>query len=80
MSRHFPRRAGGLTIIQTMAILAILGIVLFFALSLLKKRDGASGHLQDLARRGNQHRLSTRQGSSGEFLGHQLQHLCAGNA
>jgi len=50
MSRHFPRRAGGLTIIQTMAILAILGIVLFFALSLLKKRDGASGHLQDLAR------------------------------
>ena len=37
MSRHFPRRAGGLTIIQTMAILAILGVVLFFALSLLKK-------------------------------------------
>ncbi len=37
MSRHFPRRAGGLTIIQTMAILAVLGIVLFFALSLLKK-------------------------------------------
>ena len=37
MSRHFPRRAGGLTIIQTMAILATLGVVLFFALSLLKK-------------------------------------------
>ena len=37
MSKHFPRRIGGLTIIQTMALLAILGIVLFFALSLLKR-------------------------------------------
>ncbi len=32
-----PRRFGGLTIIQTMTILAILGVVLFFALSLFKK-------------------------------------------
>ncbi len=37
MSKHFPRRLGGLTIIQTMAILAVLGVVLFFALSLFKK-------------------------------------------
>ncbi len=32
-----PRRFGGLPIIQTMTILAILGVVLFFALSLFKK-------------------------------------------
>ena len=32
-----PRRFGGLTIIQTMTILAILGVALFFALSLFKK-------------------------------------------
>ena len=37
MSKHFPRRFGGLTIIQTMAIVAILGIALFIGLSLLKK-------------------------------------------
>ncbi len=37
MSKHFPRRLGGLTIIQTMAIVAILGVALFFGLSLLKK-------------------------------------------
>ncbi len=37
MSKHFPRRLGGLTIIQTMALVAILGVVLFFGLSLLKK-------------------------------------------
>ena len=37
MSRYFPRRIAGLTIIQTMAILAVLGLVLFFALSLLKR-------------------------------------------
>lgn len=37
MSKHFPRRFGGLTIIQTMAIVAILGVALFFGLSLLKK-------------------------------------------
>lgn len=37
MSRHFPRRVAGLSIIQTMAILAVLGVILFFALSLLKK-------------------------------------------
>ena len=39
MSKHFPRRIGGLTIIQTMALLAVLGIALFFALSLLKKES-----------------------------------------
>ena len=37
MSRHFPRRIAGLTIIQTMSLLTILGIVLFAALSLFKK-------------------------------------------
>jgi len=37
MSRHFPRRIAGLTIIQTMTLLTILGIVLFAALSLFKK-------------------------------------------
>ncbi len=37
MSRPLPRRSSGLTIIQTMFLLAILGVVLFFALSLLKK-------------------------------------------
>jgi peroxiredoxin len=37
MSRHFPRRVAGLTIIQTMSLLTILGIVLFAALSLFKK-------------------------------------------
>ncbi len=37
MSQPVPRRFGGLTIIQTMAILAVLGVVLFFALSLFKK-------------------------------------------
>ena len=38
MSRHFPRRAG-LTIIQLMTVLAILGLVLFGALSLFKKES-----------------------------------------
>ncbi len=37
MSRHFPRRFAGLSIIQTMTLLAILGLVLFAALSLFKK-------------------------------------------
>jgi len=39
MSRHFPRRVAGLTIIQTMSLLTILGIVLFAALSLFKKES-----------------------------------------
>ncbi len=39
MSKHFPRRIGGLTIIQTMALLAALGIALFFAVSMLKKES-----------------------------------------
>ena len=39
MSRHFPRRIAGLTIIQTMTLLTILGIVLFAALSLFKKES-----------------------------------------
>ena len=39
MSKHFPRRMGGLTIIQTMALLAALGLALFFGLSLLKKES-----------------------------------------
>ena len=34
------RRFGGLTIIQTMTLLAILGVALFFALSLFKKEAG----------------------------------------
>ncbi len=42
MSRHFPRRIAGLTIIQTMSLLAILGIVLFAALSLFKKETAPS--------------------------------------
>jgi len=37
MSKHYPRRIAGLTIIQTMSILAILGVVLFLALSLLNR-------------------------------------------
>ncbi len=37
MSKHFPRRLGGLTIIQIMTTLAVLGVGLFFALSLMKK-------------------------------------------
>lgn len=39
MSKHFPHRIGGLTIIQTMGLLAVLGIALFFGLSLLKKES-----------------------------------------
>ena len=39
MSRHFPRRIAGQTIIQTMSLLTILGIVLFAALSLFKKES-----------------------------------------
>ena len=39
MSRHFPRRFAGLTIIQTMTLLAVLGLVLFAALSLFKKES-----------------------------------------
>ena len=42
MSRHFPRRFAGLTIIQTMTMLAILGLVLFAALSLFKKETAPS--------------------------------------
>jgi len=42
MSQNIPRRFGGLTIIQTMAILAVLGVVLFFALSLFKKEAAPS--------------------------------------
>ncbi len=42
MSKHFPRRIGGLTIIQTMALLAALGVALFFALSMLKKETAPS--------------------------------------
>lgn len=42
MSRHFPRRSAGLTIIQTMILLAVLGLVLFAALSLFKKETAPS--------------------------------------
>ena len=42
MSRHFPRRIAGLTIIQTMSLLTILGIVLFAALSLFKKESATA--------------------------------------
>ncbi|MEY3720791.1 MAG: hypothetical protein RL618_1310 [Pseudomonadota bacterium] len=42
MSRHFPRRFAGLTIIQTMTLLAVLGLVLFAALSLFKKETAPS--------------------------------------
>lgn len=39
MSRHSPRRIAGLSIIQTMTLLAILGVILFAALSLFKKES-----------------------------------------
>ena len=39
MSSHSPRRIAGLSIIQTMTLLAILGVVLFAALSLFKKES-----------------------------------------
>lgn len=48
MSKHFPRRIGGLTIIQTMALLAILGVVLFFALSLLKREPAPAASFNTL--------------------------------
>ena len=48
MSKHFPRRIGGLTIIQTMALLAILGVVLFFALSLLKREPAPAATFKTL--------------------------------
>ncbi|MFM7482805.1 MAG: TlpA disulfide reductase family protein [Burkholderiaceae bacterium] len=48
MSKHFPRRIGGLTIIQTMALLAILGVVLFFALSLLKREPAPAATFNTL--------------------------------
>jgi len=48
MSKHFPRRIGGLTIIQTMALLAILGVVLFFALSLLKREPAPTATFNTL--------------------------------
>lgn len=42
MTSHFPRRYAGLTIIQTMTLLAMLGVVLFAALSLFKKEFAPS--------------------------------------
>jgi peroxiredoxin len=48
MSKHFPRRIGGLTIIQTMALLAILGVVLFFALFLLKREPAPAATFNTL--------------------------------
>lgn len=41
-NQKVPRRFGGLTIIQTMTLLAILGVALFFALSLFKKEAAPS--------------------------------------
>ncbi len=49
MSKHFPRRLGGLTIIQTMAIVALLGVALFFGLSLLKKEAAPSATFKTLS-------------------------------
>ena len=48
MSRHFPRRVAGLTIIQTMSLLTILGIVLFAALSLFKKESAPAVRFRTL--------------------------------
>lgn len=48
MSKHFPRRLGGLTIIQLMAILAAIGLLLFFALSLFQKEPAPSATFQTL--------------------------------
>ena len=48
MSKHFPRRIAGLTIIQAMSIVAILGIVLFFALSLLKREPAPAATFSTL--------------------------------
>ncbi len=48
MSHYFPRRIAGLTIIQTMAILAVLGLVLFFALSLLKREPAPAATFNTL--------------------------------
>jgi len=49
MSRHFPRRVAGLTIIQTMSLLTILGIVLFAALSLFKKESAPAVSFRTLS-------------------------------
>jgi peroxiredoxin len=49
MSRHFPRRTAGLSIIQTMTLLAILGVVLFAALSLFKKEAAPSVSFRTLS-------------------------------
>lgn len=48
MSKHFPRRIGGLTILQTMSIVAILGVVLFLALSLLKREQAPTATFNTL--------------------------------
>ena len=48
MPHYFPRRTAGLTIIQTMSILAILGLVLFFALSLLKREPAPAATFNTL--------------------------------
>jgi hypothetical protein len=69
MSRHFPRRVGGLTIIQTMAILAILGVILFFALSLLKKEMAPAATFKTL-----QGEQITTASLRGKVV------MCAGNA
>ena len=55
MSKHFPRRIGGLTILQTMSIVAILGVVLFLALSLLKREQAPTATFKTL----NGQQLST---------------------
>jgi peroxiredoxin len=49
MSKHFPRRLGGLSIIQTMALIAILGVALFFGLSLLKKEAAPAATFKTLS-------------------------------
>ena len=48
MSKHFPRRIAGLTILQTMSIVAILGVVLFLALSLLKREQAPAATFNTL--------------------------------
>lgn len=48
MSRHSPRRIAGLSIIQTMTLLAILGVILFAALSLFKKESAPKVNFRTL--------------------------------
>lgn len=49
MSSILSRRQSGLTIIQTMGLLAVLGVVLFFALSMFKKASAPAVSFKTLS-------------------------------